>query len=115
MPYILRDQEGRVSAVFSRADPNRGATEEVPPGDPEVSRFLGSNGLAAEVMEELAETDRNMARITEDLVQALVSKGLILFTDLPHAARRKLMERRRLRERMNPLAGMIRTEEDDTI
>jgi len=113
MPYILRDPQGKITALFSQADPTRGVTEELSPDNPEVNQFLGDCGETAEALQELSVSDADMARVTEDLVYALISKGVLLFTDLPAPARRKLMARRRLREQLNPLAGMIHADEVD--
>jgi len=111
MPYILRDPEGKIAALFAQADPTRGVSEELPADNPEVNRFLGVGGETAESLQELSTSDADMARVTEDLVYALIARGVLLFTDLPVPARRKLMVRRRLREQLNPLAGMIRADE----
>lgn len=113
MPYILRDTEGKIAALFGQADPTRGVTEELPSDSPEVNRFLGGGGETSEARQELSVSDADMARVTEDLVYALIAKGILLFTDLPAPARRKLLARRRLREQLNPLAGMIHADEDD--
>ena len=45
----------------------------------------------------LSATDADLARITEDLINVLVQKGVILFTDLPPAAQAKLLARRQTR------------------
>lgn len=45
----------------------------------------------------LEQTDQNMARVLEDLVNLLVDQGVIRFTDLPDAAQQKLLNRRELR------------------
>jgi hypothetical protein len=113
MPYIMRDANGRIAALFADADPACGLTEELPPDHPEVTRFLGCDGMKTEVMEQLAASDADMARILEDVIHALIAKGVILFTDLPGPARRKLLTRRRQREQLSPLAGMMRTDDDD--
>jgi hypothetical protein len=45
----------------------------------------------------LSETDADLARVTEDLINLLVQKGVILFTDLPPAAQAKLLARQQTR------------------
>ncbi len=45
----------------------------------------------------LSPTDTGLARVLEDLIDVLISKGLIQFTDLPESAQRKLLERRSTR------------------
>ena len=47
---------------------------------------------------ELAASDKEMARIAEDLINTLVSKGVIAIKDLPKPAADKLSERAELRK-----------------
>ena len=56
--------------------------------------FLKKNQSASNVLDE---TDKNMARVMEDVVNLLVDKGIICFTDLPLAAQQKLAQRKKLR------------------
>ena len=49
---------------------------------------------------KLASTDAGMARVIEDLIAALVSKGLIADTDLPDSAQAKLAQRADLRQQI---------------
>ena len=46
---------------------------------------------------ELAESDSGLARVTEDLIDILILRGLIQFTDFPPAAQAKLLSRRQTR------------------
>ena len=46
---------------------------------------------------ELAATDKEMARIAEDLIQTLISKGVIAESDIPAPARDKMDRRAKLR------------------
>lgn len=48
----------------------------------------------------LIESDADLARVTEDLVNLLVQKGVILFTDLPPGAQAKLLARQQTRANM---------------
>lgn len=45
----------------------------------------------------LSQSDSEMARVLEDLVDVLITRGVIQFTDLPEAAQAKLLERRQNR------------------
>jgi hypothetical protein len=49
---------------------------------------------SAQRLFELAETDRDMPRIVEDMWQVLVDKGLVADADLPQASRDKLANRK---------------------
>jgi hypothetical protein len=45
----------------------------------------------------LSESDAAIARVLEDLVDVLITRGVIQFTDLPEAAQNKLLNRRQTR------------------
>ncbi len=121
MPYVLRDRNGSITELFGEPDPTRGVTEQLPSDNPEVIRFLGGTGgaggasIAEEAVQQLAVSDGDMARVTEDLITVLIDKGVLLFTDLPPAARRKLLSRRQLREQLGPFTGMINPDEEDIL
>ena len=44
-------------------------------------------------------TDRELARVLEDLIDVLIKKGVLQFTDLPVAAQEKLMLRKSIRHK----------------
>ncbi|MBN2644605.1 MAG: hypothetical protein JXR59_03925 [Desulfuromonadaceae bacterium] len=67
---------------------------------PEVADF--SRSLAGEDS-ALAKSDLPMVRVLDDLIEVLVSRGVLRFTDFPDEAQRKLLERRSLREQLNSL------------
>ena len=48
----------------------------------------------------LVDSDAGLARVTEDLIDILITRGLIQFTDFPPAAQAKLLQRRQTREMM---------------
>jgi hypothetical protein len=54
-------------------------------------------------LEKLAESDQALIRVVEDLVDTLIAKDLLRFTDLPEAAQAKLLKRRDLRRSVNAL------------
>ena len=49
------------------------------------------------VQQELTESDASLARITEDLIDILIQRGVIQFTDFPAEAQAKLLQRRQSR------------------
>ncbi|MBO9678482.1 hypothetical protein [Paenacidovorax monticola] len=64
----------------------------------------------------LIESDADLARVTEDLVNLLVQKGVILFTDLPPGAQAKLLARQQTRANMvNSLKLLGEDSEDGLI
>lgn len=51
-------------------------------------------------IDQLADSDRGMARIGEDLITALINKNIISIKDLPQFAQNKLNERIALRSKL---------------
>lgn len=45
----------------------------------------------------LSGSDVGLARVLEDVIDVLITRGVIQFTDLPEAAQSKLLERRETR------------------
>lgn len=104
MPFAKRNQQGEIIALFSQAQVD--VTEHVQPNDEDVLNFLISNSNQEGAKSYLSYTDTEMTRITEDIVDLLISKHVILLTDLPTAAQEKLNLRKRLRAKYlteNPL------------
>jgi len=99
MPFVKRDTEGKIIAVYeSAAD---GATEEVGAGDPGLGEFLTRAGSAQGGVGEWLESDLALARVLEDLIDILIEKNILVFTDFPSAAQHKLLQRRGLRSQFS--------------
>ena len=100
MPFVTRDQSGRINGVSDRAE--AGLSEEIRAGDPELSQFLADQGLSSPkaIREKLAESDLQMIRLVDDLIDVLMDKGVIKFTDLPRAAGEKYLQRQVARKRL---------------
>ena len=101
MPYVRRDTNGQLIAVSS--EPLEGFEETALDAD-EIDAFEHRLGDAKA---RLQESDRDVVRVLDDLVNLLIDKNLIRFTDLPAAAQRKLIERRGLRQSGSQL-GLLR-------
>jgi hypothetical protein len=100
MPYVSRDESGRINGVFDHAEV--GVSEEVPPNDPELARFLADQGLSSPdaIRQLLSESDLRMVRLVDDLIDLLIDKSVIKFTDLPPAAGEKYLQRQVARKRL---------------
>ena len=55
----------------------------------------------------LSATDKDFIRVLEDVVELLIGKGVILFTELPTQAQEKILLRRRLRSETTGLSNLI--------
>lgn len=98
--FVKRDDNGRIVAVSNSAEPD--FREQVEPGDPDLQAFLDQ---AREVLkddsdqfQQLRSSDVELARVVEDMINLLTDKGIIQFTELPEAAQKKLLQRKRLRQ-----------------
>ncbi|MCC6469203.1 MAG: tryptophan synthase subunit beta like protein [Alphaproteobacteria bacterium] len=110
MPFAKRDSSGSIVALTAAAEP--GSDEPIAADHPDVIAFLGDGDAAAS---RLAALDTTMARVTEDLIDVLVTRGVLMFTDLPASAQRKLLERQRLRERRDAAPGTFLAPEGDDL
>ena len=104
MPYVRRDTAGRIIGLSDERDES--CTEELAAGHPEVEAFL----VAAR--QQLSLSDVETIRVLEDLIDVMIRKKLILLTDLPEAAQRKITERQRMRNELNALHDLMVGEED---
>ena len=91
MVYLRRDASGSVLSVSAEADDLH--PEAADAHAPEVQAFLGRLGDD----NPLAGTDLGLVRVIEDLIDLLIARDQIRFTDLPDAAQEKLMARRTMR------------------
>ncbi len=112
MPYIERNLDGDIIALHR--EPQDAASEFLSATDPAIVQFLASGEDSETPKQILAESDRDIARVTEDLIYLLISKNVILFTELPGAVQSKLLAREKLRSSMqNGIANFL--DENDTI
>lgn len=120
MPYLRRNAHGQITGLVDH--PDNSDDKEASLTDPEVQAFLLSTvaptenaagqhhaqsdylhvlqmvrGMQGRLL-ELEQSDLDFIRVLEDLIDLLVAKDLLLFSDLPAAAQKKLIDRRRLRD-----------------
>lgn len=110
MLYVARDDKGRINAVSRRQGPR--TQEPLPENNPELLAFLSLLG-EEKMRSALASSDADMGRITEDLLDVLVSRNIINFTDLPRTAQHKLLKRQSLRRKLSELSTLVA--EDDEL
>ncbi|APX92886.1 tryptophan synthase subunit beta like protein [Halomonas sp. 1513] len=101
--YVERDKDGNIVTISREATAD--CKEYVASDSLEISLFLG-NKVVIEETDQLRESDLEFVRVLEDVIEVLMNKGLISFTDLPDAARDKLLTRQNLRRRVNDVGLM---------
>lgn len=99
MPFIRRAPDGAIVALL--AEEAEDAREFLAADHPEVRRFLGQEGQAFDAL------DADFIRVLEDLIDALIAKGVLRVTDLPHEAQRKLAARKGLRNRLKDALDLL--------
>jgi len=99
MPFVHKDAQGKILAVYT--DPVEG-TQEVASDDAGLVAFIQQNipGAVGGVARggKWMESDLALARVIEDLIEILIDKKLIMVTDFPASAQKKLLDRRGLRK-----------------
>ncbi|MCB5227843.1 hypothetical protein JAO78_013580 [Alishewanella sp. 16-MA] len=118
--YVKRASNKEIVALSTEQSADY--PEFVANNDPDLLQFMQKNipayALAASSelshSEQLQDSDAELARVLEDLIELLTANGIITFTKLPMAAQVKLLNRKTLRHDMQRLS-LFNEEEDDSI
>lgn len=103
--YVKRGSDGDILAISILPEP--GFEEQLDAAHPELqafcaAAFTGLRPLSKEAR-ELRLSDAELVRVVEDIVNLLMDKGLMQFTELPQAAQEKLLQRKSLRRHVRKL------------
>lgn len=111
MPFVTRNKQGMVNKLSKIAED--GEQEYLTSNHPDIRHFLYSDSHKIEDPRlALDESDKDIARITEDLIYLLVQKNIILFTELPEAVQRKILAREAFRSMISGDVSNFLDEED---
>ncbi|MEM7169638.1 MAG: hypothetical protein AAF530_05680 [Pseudomonadota bacterium] len=110
MPYVVRNDEGRIVALHLR--PSAVAQEELRYDNTEVAEFIEDNNSHLQLQSDLLSSDIEFVRVLEDLITALIDKGAIRLTDLPPAAQEKISMRQSLRNKLTDLGEIVGDTDD---
>lgn len=114
MPYLERDASGSVIRLHAEATEQN--FEFVPAAHPDVKQFLEqapADAAADHARRQMAELDSSMIRVLEDLLDVLLQKHIIMLTDLPPEAQKKLLSRKAARQTLLSDAGGLNNGADD--
>jgi hypothetical protein len=112
MPYIKRDNEQRIIAVYGQLAPG---TEEVAADNAELLNFLARLKLAGEQTElhyQLTESDIKLIRAIEDVIDVLISKDVIAITDLPPSVIDRIQSRKTIRSKLREYCSINITQSE---
>lgn len=99
MLIVERDENGAIVAI--RKGQRKPGLEPASLLSEEILTFLKSSGEIETFSQLLTLSDSTIVRVLEDLVDLLIEKKLILFTELPLEAQEKLRTRKKLRKEMS--------------
>lgn len=111
MPYVIRDSAGKIVQVIEEAV--TGAYETLAEDSAELREYYEEREVGPHTLRmQLVQSDQGMARLVEDLIDILIAKHIIQFTDLPPAAGAKYLERQDKREKLGAIKNLIGEDKD---
>lgn len=111
MTIVVRDKNGGIVSVLAPATAADGGRLHA--SDDELATLFEGDEAVRQLQEVLIASDLSFVRVLEDLIAVLVAKGVIMLTDLPEAAREKLLERQEARGSLSRLGPLVSEEADD--
>ena len=104
MIYVKRDETGRVIAVSQEAMEGFEQTDE--------SAASEINEVLASATDSLFQnSDLEFIRVLDDVIDLLIAKNLLLFTELPAVVQEKYTQRTQMRERRRESLNLLEDEE----
>ncbi|MBX6323297.1 MAG: hypothetical protein IRY94_15845 [Rhodospirillaceae bacterium] len=83
--------------------------------DAEASTPPAQTPEPAVIREEIQQSDPEMIRVYEDLIDLLIRKNIVRLTDFPPAAQAKLLRRRQMRAMLAPFSDILSTDDGEGI
>lgn len=109
MAYIDRNSDGEIIAVFDV--PQMDDQEYIAIDNAELINFIKQSANDNDVKKVLSSSDVAIVRVLEDLINTLIDKNIIQFTDLPLAAQAKLANREKIRGHLTSLENLMGDDE----
>lgn len=98
MRYVARDEAGNILAVYT--EPQLGADEALPVDSPELLSFVLGQDAEMALRAYMASTDSDLLRIIEDLINVLIDRNVVMLSDFPTGAQKKLLRRATIRDKL---------------
>ena len=98
MRYVARDESGSILAVYG--EPQPGADEALPVDSPELLSFVLGQDAEMALRAYMASTDADLLRIIEDLINVLIDRNVVMLSDFPIGAQKKLLRRATIRNKL---------------
>ena len=111
MPFVRRDENGKVAAMFY--EPEGRANEELPARHEDLVKFMEVTVKQVLDTDECLQADLTLVRVTEDLIDVLIENGTFAFTDLTGRAQNKLNNWQGLPSEIFYLEALFGSDEDN--
>ncbi|ATP42695.1 tryptophan synthase subunit beta [Pseudomonas kermanshahensis] len=108
MFYVQRNASGQLLRVEAASFDE--FTEILPADHADVQEWFADDEVENS-LKELKQSDLDMIRVLEDLIDVLTAKGVFSITDLPAGAQAKLLNRSKARKALGSLNNLIDEEE----
>ncbi|MDP9663897.1 hypothetical protein ACVW05_004048 [Pseudomonas fulva] len=109
MFYVQRDAAGQLQRVEAAAFDE--FTEMLPADHADIQEWFADD-VVENSLNQLKQSDLDMIRVLEDLIDVLTAKGVFKITDLPPGAQTKLLNRSTARKALSSLNNLIEEEEE---
>ena len=95
MIYIERNASGEIDNIEFSPGENR---EEISLHDPQLTEFIKTSADSDAIVQSVLDRlDMDMVRVIEDVIDIMIDRNLMLFTDLPEPVQNKLLFKRKMR------------------
>jgi len=110
MIYIERNANGEFENIQFTPGPNR---EEISLHDPKLQNFIEQAPNSEEIIQTvLNRLDLDMVRVIEDVIDIMIDRNLILFTDLPDPVQNKILFKKTIRNLSKKNTTIVNDEEE---
>ncbi|QKZ07818.1 tryptophan synthase subunit beta [Pseudomonas eucalypticola] len=109
MYYVQRNALGHIIRADKASYPE--AEDFLVEDHPDILAWM-ARGTIEGRLQQLRQSDMEMIRVLDDLIQVLTSKGVIRITDLPEAALAKLKTRNEVRGELGGLDHLVDDPDD---
>jgi SepF-like predicted cell division protein (DUF552 family) len=108
MLYAERDEEGKITGIS--VYPSH--VDQEPVSDEELTDFIAESTNNRALLALIKVLDIGIIRVLDDLVDLLIKKNIIIFSELPIEAQKKLAKRKTVRKQLRRDPPIIEEEED---
>ena len=95
MIFVKRTKDGKIAGIELNSGPEH---EYICISSPELLNYIQNSPNREELTRlVLDQLDLDMVRVIEDLIDIMIDRNLMRFTDLPEAVQNKLLFKRKIR------------------